>query len=186
MSASRPEGRSTASSGRPEPFAAAIARAYAPATGRAMPMPKIASTITSSSIASPSNTPRAPAGSVELLAGAPRVAREITGWRDGEHLGRDAARARDACADVAVAAVLARPGQHRDRARRGPERADRVGQRVTGARHQLVSRDAAHLDRAPIEFAHLSGRINRARWRVHRLIIIAARTEPAVRHERDI
>ena len=79
-----------------------------------------------------------------------------------EHAGRDAARARDARQHVAVAAVVARPAQHGDRARRGPERARRVGQRVPGARHQLVARDAAHLDRAPVELAHLGGGVDRA------------------------
>ena len=42
---------------------------------------------------------------------------------------------------------------------------------MAGAGHQLVSRDAAVVDRAAVEFAHLSGSVDRARPRIHALII---------------
>jgi hypothetical protein len=81
---------------------------------------------------------------------------------------------RDSRADVTIAAVVAGSSKDYDRASSGPQVADGIGERVTGARHEFVSRNAAHLDRLPIELAHLSCRVDRARWRVHRLIIINA------------
>ncbi len=49
VSACRPEGMSTATTGRPDAFTATIIAAISPLTGRARPVPKSASTITSAS-----------------------------------------------------------------------------------------------------------------------------------------
>ncbi len=99
--------------GRPEALAASIARAYTPATGRVMPMPKIASTITSPSIAAASNGALRPPAAWKSSQARRASPASVDGRDERQHLRLDPPRARDTRADVAVAAVVAGPGRAR-------------------------------------------------------------------------
>ena len=90
------------------------------------------------------------------LRGLRGVTLEPVQRADQEHAHPVAALGQDARGDKTVAAVVARPGDHRDAAAGRMTRSDGLGHRPAGIFHQL---DAGHAagDRQPVGFRHLGG-----------------------------
>ena len=82
-----------------------------------------------------------------------RVAPQRSDGPEQREAHRPAALGQHARRDKAVAAVVSRAAEHRDRLRRPPPR-NRIGHLAAGSLHQLDAGDAAR-DRQPIRLAHL-------------------------------
>ena len=156
-SASRPLGTSSASTGAAAAFIASIAARKAPLTGRARPVPSSASTITSApSSARPRTrrTRRRRRGSRRPLR---RRALEPLGRHDEQHAHRTSRRLREPREHEAVAGVVAGAAHDAERTSVGPAAVDDAQAPRRSAAHELVVRDAASLDRPPLQLANLRG-----------------------------
>ncbi len=115
-----------------------------------------------------------PARRDEFVVCAKCVSRQAGRIRDGNDVNPEPLRAGNAGNHVTVAAVVAGPAQHDDRACVRPALTQRVEGRVTRARHEFVARKVEALDGSTIEFAHCGGGEEPGGERVHPAIILPA------------
>ena len=161
VSASIPEGMSTARIGAPVAFISSTAAAGAPASARESPVPNSASTTT---------PPRSAAGGegLELHTGGKHRGEHDRGVRAESALSTDPEGPHfvprfpgPACHDESVAAVVAGPADHRNPANVRPAPDDRPERALARPFHEIGPGYSAFRNRQPLELAHLRGRAER-------------------------